>query len=252
MRSAGNFNSEWGYLAPAPSFFRTVRVVLVATAIGATAGAAVVVSLIDRPAGEADRAASITPHAIVTSVQVAPETAVPPVAAASVASPVNAVQPAITRPSDGLASAAPQDTPPSAPQIVTSPAAQSSPAAAVVSPPASKAAALSATAVSPQAPPKAATPANALLSDAAAAGPKTPTGMTAMTEASPSGQALHAADAPDQALLPPEPVPDEKKAKHHVASAFAATSKNKGAPTLGSVLRRIFHPPAGTSYYPNR
>jgi hypothetical protein len=38
MRSAGNFSPEWGYLAPAPSFARTARVVLVATAIGATAG----------------------------------------------------------------------------------------------------------------------------------------------------------------------------------------------------------------------
>jgi len=49
MRSAGNFNPEWGYLAPASSFARTARVVLVATAIGATAGAGVVLSLIDRP-----------------------------------------------------------------------------------------------------------------------------------------------------------------------------------------------------------
>ena len=72
MRSAGNFNSEWGYLAPAPSFMRTARVVLVATAIGATAGAAVVLSLIDRPAGERDKTASIAAHAIVTSVQAAP------------------------------------------------------------------------------------------------------------------------------------------------------------------------------------
>ena len=42
MRFAGNFHPEWGYLAPAPNFMRTARVVVVATAIGATAGAAVV------------------------------------------------------------------------------------------------------------------------------------------------------------------------------------------------------------------
>ena len=78
MRSAGNFNSEWGYLAPVPSFMRTVRVVLVATAIGATAGAAVVLSLIDRPAtAEHDRTASITAHAIVTSAQANPAAAAP-------------------------------------------------------------------------------------------------------------------------------------------------------------------------------
>jgi len=45
MRYAGNFHPEWGYLAPAPNFVRTARVVLVATTIGATAGAGVVFSL---------------------------------------------------------------------------------------------------------------------------------------------------------------------------------------------------------------
>jgi len=52
MRHAGNFNPEWGYLAPAPSFLRSVRLVVVAAAIGATASAAVVFSLADRPAAE--------------------------------------------------------------------------------------------------------------------------------------------------------------------------------------------------------
>lgn len=49
MRFAGNFHPEWGYLAPAPSFLRTARVALVAAAVGATAGAGVVLSLTDRP-----------------------------------------------------------------------------------------------------------------------------------------------------------------------------------------------------------
>ncbi len=90
MRSAGNFNSEWGYLAPAPSFMRTARVVLVATAIGATAGAAVVLSLIDRPAGERDKTASITAHAIVTSARAAPAmaTLAPDSASGALAAPV--------------------------------------------------------------------------------------------------------------------------------------------------------------------
>jgi hypothetical protein len=57
MRHAGNFNPEWGYLAPAPSFLRTARVVVVAAVIGATAGAAVVFSLVDRPAAEESVAA---------------------------------------------------------------------------------------------------------------------------------------------------------------------------------------------------
>src|ERR1051326_7751249 len=65
MRSAGNFHPEWGYLAPAPSFMRTLRIALVATAIGASAGAAVVVSLVARPgSGSAD--SSIAAHALVT------------------------------------------------------------------------------------------------------------------------------------------------------------------------------------------
>ena len=63
MRSAGNFHPEWGYLAPAPSFMRTIRIALVATAIGAVAGAAVVVSLVERP-GNHDNA--IAAHALLT------------------------------------------------------------------------------------------------------------------------------------------------------------------------------------------
>ena len=39
MRHTANFHPEWGYLAPAPSFIRTARVVLVATAVGAIVGA---------------------------------------------------------------------------------------------------------------------------------------------------------------------------------------------------------------------
>ena len=45
MRHAMNFHPEWGCLAPAPSFLRTIRTVLVATAVGATAGGGVVLSL---------------------------------------------------------------------------------------------------------------------------------------------------------------------------------------------------------------
>jgi hypothetical protein len=39
MRHTANFHPEWGYLAPAPSFVRTARVVLTATAVGAILGA---------------------------------------------------------------------------------------------------------------------------------------------------------------------------------------------------------------------
>ena len=48
-----NFHPVWGCLAPAPSFLRTVRTVLVPTAVGATAGGGVVLSLVDHSAGQA-------------------------------------------------------------------------------------------------------------------------------------------------------------------------------------------------------
>ncbi len=53
MRSAANFHPEWGYLAPAPSFIRTARVVLVATAVGATVGAGAILPWASHQATEA-------------------------------------------------------------------------------------------------------------------------------------------------------------------------------------------------------
>jgi hypothetical protein len=101
MRSAGNFHPEWGYLAPTPSFARTLRVALVATAIGATAGAAVVVSLVAHPASGSTADSSIAAHALVTgapavnpvSATAAPAPAQPapaPAQAAAVAPPAAA------------------------------------------------------------------------------------------------------------------------------------------------------------------
>ncbi len=72
---------------------RTARVVLVAhAAIGVSDRyAAVVLSLIDRPASERDKTASITAHAIVTSVQAAPAmaTLAPDSASGALAEPVS-------------------------------------------------------------------------------------------------------------------------------------------------------------------
>jgi hypothetical protein len=97
MRSAGNFHPEWGYLAPTPSFVRTLRVALVATAIGATAGAGVVVSLVAHPASGRTADSSIAAHALVTGVPAgnsvsaaAPAPAAAP--AAAVASPAASPQ----------------------------------------------------------------------------------------------------------------------------------------------------------------
>ena len=85
MRSARNFHPQWGYLAPAPSFLRGARIVLVATAVGATAGAAVVVSLLERPGADADN--SLAAHALVTST---PVMAAPPVLATGTPAPIAA------------------------------------------------------------------------------------------------------------------------------------------------------------------
>jgi len=41
MRYNASFHPEWGYLAPAPSIIRTVRIVFIATAVGAAVGAGV-------------------------------------------------------------------------------------------------------------------------------------------------------------------------------------------------------------------
>jgi hypothetical protein len=67
MRHTGNFNLEWGYLAPAPSFLRNVRLVVVAATIAATASAAVVFALVRQPAAEA----SVAARTLVQPVEVA-------------------------------------------------------------------------------------------------------------------------------------------------------------------------------------
>jgi hypothetical protein len=72
-----NFHPEWGCLAPAPSFLRTMRAVLVATAVGATAGGGVVLSLVGHSAGQtsvAERTLVRPIPAVSTSVS-APQTA---------------------------------------------------------------------------------------------------------------------------------------------------------------------------------
>jgi hypothetical protein len=69
MRHAGH--PEWGYLAPAPSFIRMARVVLVATAVGIIAGAGIVFSLVSHPLTEA----SVSARTLGSSVEAALERA---------------------------------------------------------------------------------------------------------------------------------------------------------------------------------
>ena len=67
MHRAKNFQPEWGYVAGANSFKRTIQIVFVATAIGATAGGGVVLSLVDFPTGQA----SVAAHTTAASAQAA-------------------------------------------------------------------------------------------------------------------------------------------------------------------------------------
>ena len=153
MRFSGNFHPEWGYLAPAPSVMRTARVVAVATAIGATAGAAVVLSLADRPAPVMAASAGQTLVVVHSLVQPA-EASVPAAAPAPVASatpaaePIAATPPAAPAPVLAAAPAAPAPAPAnlqSAPRPVTgdsrTASAENPPAIAIRPPAASEAAA---------------------------------------------------------------------------------------------------------------
>jgi len=94
MRAGGNFHPEWGYLAPAPSFMRTARIVAVATAIGATAGAAVVLSLAGSSGNGGiaanDEKSLVVVHSFVQPAEAAPvvaQQAAPPDATAPVIVP---------------------------------------------------------------------------------------------------------------------------------------------------------------------
>lgn len=107
MRSAGNFHPEWGYLAPAPSFMRTLRIALVATAIGATAGAGVVVSLLAHPASSSTADGSIAAHALVTGVPAVNSASAAPALAPVQSAPAPAqaaavVPPAAASPQQGI------------------------------------------------------------------------------------------------------------------------------------------------------
>lgn len=115
MRSAGNLHPEWGYLAPPPSFMRTVRIVVVATAVGATAGAGVVLTLAER-SPQPDESGKVVvvrslvqpaEAAIAAPIPGAPATASTPVPPAAIAP----VRSANVAPSPAPASVAPMSAP---------------------------------------------------------------------------------------------------------------------------------------------
>jgi hypothetical protein len=245
MRSADNFNPDWGNLAPAPSFIRTARIVLVATAIGATAGAGVMLSLVDQPAAEGDKT-SVAAHAIVTSVQAATPSTMPLTSAASAAiAPINAPK------------TAPKTAPMTEPANVPPPAQAQLPAQVVpqmpvqmsVKPPAAIASQSTAIA-SPQPTAASAAPANSGAGEAStASAPPSAPGIAVMSDSPPATE-VAPGDVPDQTMVTPDGVPPQKKTKH--AGPNAASGNDWPTRGLGTALRRLFRAPAGTSYYPSR
>ena len=71
MRFSDNFHPEWGFLAPARGVMRTLRIVVVATAIGASAGGAVVFSLMNRSDSEESVAARTLAQPVQTTLAAA-------------------------------------------------------------------------------------------------------------------------------------------------------------------------------------
>jgi hypothetical protein len=57
MSNIGNFNPEWGYLAPKPGFIRSARMALATGAIGIVTGMAVAVALFAHPSADVSVAA---------------------------------------------------------------------------------------------------------------------------------------------------------------------------------------------------
>ena len=91
MRHAKNLHPEWGYVPAANRFGRTISIFLVATAIGATAGGGVVLSLVDVSTGQASVGAQIL-AAPAQALISAPEVAQPipqPIAKATMDSGAN-------------------------------------------------------------------------------------------------------------------------------------------------------------------
>ena len=244
MRSAGNFSSEWGYLAPAPSFFRTARIVLVATAIGATAGAGVVLSLVDHPAAEVTQT-SMAAHAIVTSVHAAIPPSLPP------GTPLASTQPMAAAVTVSGAPAA-QDTKlstqaPIPAQAALAVRAPDIPQVQVQTPAATATPSIAAPSASPLASSGAAKSDDA--HDASAVLPSpSPPGVAVLSEAPPSADVGTDVSTAPVAEAPKKPI---KGRVTGPAVANNANAKNKPDPGLGSVLRHLFSARAGTSYYPN-
>jgi hypothetical protein len=223
MRFAGNFHPEWGYLAPAPKFMRTARIVVVATAIGATAGAAVVLSLAERSAPGAVADAGKTLVVVHSLVQPA-EAAAP--AAPAAAAPVAAAMPTAVL----------------APVATAAPVAPAAPAAPVK---------MQAN-VQSNAPANAQVPAPAPSDSRTVSTSAAPASVAALSESPPVTEAAPPAASNDVVVSPAPLAPPQKDAIKKPAAvgqqpqrgplpAVAAVPKKKPEERgLGPVLRRLF------------
>jgi hypothetical protein len=235
MRFAGNFHPEWGYLAPAPNFMRTARVVVVATAIGATAGAAVVLSLAERsaPGAMADAGKTlVVVHSLVQPAEAAapatapivamtPTPVIAPVAAAVPAAPVAPAAPAKVQASiqPSTTVTAPVMRQPSAPPVTAS--------------------------AQPIAPPPAPSESRAVSTSAAPASVAALSESPPVTEASPPPASNAAAVSPvplaPQKDAIKKPAATGQQLQHGPQPAVAAAPKKKPEERgLGPALRRLF------------
>jgi hypothetical protein len=240
MRFAGNFHPEWGYLAPAPNFMRTARVVVVATAIGATAGAAVVLSLAEHSAPGAVTDAGKTLVVVHSLVQPA-EAAAPATAPVAVATPAPVIAPVAAAPAVPVAPAAPAKVQASVqPQIGVQPNLPANPQ--IVRQPSAPPVTASAQPIAPSPAPSD----SRTVSTSAA-----PTSVTALSESPPVTEASPPAATNDAAVSPLPLAPQKNTIIKPAATgqqlqrgpqpAVAAAPKRKPEERgLGPVLRRLF------------
>jgi hypothetical protein len=231
MRSGGNFHPEWGYLAPAPSFMRTARIVAVATAIGATAGAAVVLSLAGTSGtgvvADGEKSLVIV-HSFVQPAEAAPAVARQAAAPPDLSAPVT-VPPAVP----AAVSAVPNvqaSVPPINSNLLPLPT------AAGISPPAAS-------------------------ESHSASTPAVPASVAALAEVPPATDVSPAAAA--QVTFAPDQTGAAKDGGKKQRSTDQAAQRGTQVATvpakkrpeeqhgLGPMLRHLFSARAGSSYYPN-
>jgi hypothetical protein len=233
MRFAGNFHPDWGYLAPAPNFMRTARVVVVATAIGATAGAAVVLSLAERSAPGAVADAGKTLVVVHSLVQPA-EAAAPATAPIAATTPTPVIAPVVTAvPAAPVAPVAHVQASIQPSTTATAPVMRQPSASPVTD------------GAQPIAPPPAASESRAVSTSAA------PASVAALSESPPVSEASPL-PASNTAAVSPVPLTPQKDAikkpaatgqqlQHGPQPAVAAAPKKKPEQRgLGPALRRLF------------